>query len=632
MATGPTYFQQPVSIKKEAGTNASLTQESGETADSQVVVVNTVTDNGTTGFFIGEYGFVNYSTGAVVLKVVDTDRRTNSYKSDHDDASDFETGTIEGGTSAGSSARKGGEYSTESVSEEILAESTVVARYRVAPAVPVAKSFTFAPPAVNIDLCPLTSDYLVPGSVRFIWMGETYDDFEGVVYRGRTGVSPGVASGTINYGTGLVQMTDYVVNGDPTAITIESLWTRRANWTTASIFMRTQVAPLKPSGFVMTLTDTQGGAITATAGIDGLITGTHLRGKIDYETGVVELQFGDYVLDTSLTDEQKLEWWYDAADVGAVQVDKIWRPWPVDPTTLRYNSVAYFYLPLDADVLGLDPVRLPQDGRVPIFRPGGFAVVGHTATTSPATVSAAQTIDLARTRLSRVRVIGADGATINTGYTTNLEAGTVTFVDVTGYSQPVRIEHRIEDMAQVSDVQITGQLGFTRQLTHTFPVPGSYVSGALIAGDLRSRVSTVFDQASWDGTTWLDTVDGDPATGTYNSTLAPVVVTNEGAVTERWAFRFTSTTAFQIIGEHVGVIGTGTINADCAPLNPATGSPYFTILEAGWGAGWSVGNIVRMNTVGAQFPVWVARTIQQGPEAGLDYSFSLVTRGGVDRP
>ncbi|MGF2565611.1 hypothetical protein ACQUWZ_27570, partial [Ralstonia pseudosolanacearum] len=161
---------------------------------------------------------------------------------------------------------------------------------------------------------------------------------------------------------------------------------------------------------------------------------------------------------------------------------------------------------------------------------------------------------------------------------------------------------------------------------------GSYVSGALIAGDLRSRMSLMFDQGSWDGTTWSDVVDGSPATGTYNNTLAPVEVNNLGAVTERWAFRFTSTTAFQIIGEHVGVIGTGATNADCSPNNPATGTPYFTILETGWGSGWSVGNIVRMNTVGAQFPVWVARTVQQGPEAGLDYSFSLITRGGVDRP
>ena len=46
-----------------------------------------------------------------------------------------------------------------------------------------------------------------------------------------------------------------------------------------------------------------------------------------------------------------------------------------------------------------------------------------------------------------MRVLGQDGAVIHTGYTADLEAGTVAFNDVTGYSQPVTIEHRIEDMA-----------------------------------------------------------------------------------------------------------------------------------------------------------------------------------------
>ena len=67
-------------------------------------------------------------------------------------------------------------------------------------------------------------------------------------------------------------------------------------------------------------------------------------------------------------------------------------------------------------------------------------------------------------------------------------------------------------------------------------------------------------------------------------------------------------------------------------INPATGTPYFTIPETGWGIGWATGNILRINTVGAMFPVWVARTIQQGPEAGIDYRFTLLTRGDVDRP
>jgi hypothetical protein len=112
-------------------------------------------------------------------------------------------------------------------------------------------------------------------------------------------------------------------------------------------------------------------------------------------------------------------------------------------------------------VLGLDPVRLPVDGRVPMLRKGDVLVIHHTATTSPATVSNAQTINLGRVRVARVRVIGNDDETISTGYSRDLDAGTVTFDDVTGYAQPVRIEHRIEDMALCSDAQINGELIIT---------------------------------------------------------------------------------------------------------------------------------------------------------------------------
>ena len=52
---------------------------------------------------------------------------------------------------------------------------------------------------------------------------------------------------------------------------------------------------------------------------------------------------------------------------------------------------------------------------------------------------------------------------------------------MTGYSQPVTIEHRIEDMAVVRDVQINGEISFTRPLTHAYPLasPGDPVSGSL---------------------------------------------------------------------------------------------------------------------------------------------------------
>ena len=66
--------------------------------------------------------------------------------------------------------------------------------------------------------------------------------------------------------------------------------------------------------------------------------------------------------------------------------------------------------------------------------------------------------------------------------------------------------------------------------------------------------------------------------------------------------------------------------------SPATGVPYFHLPALGWGNGWATGNVLRFNTIGAQFPVWVVRTVQQGPESVPDDNFTLLIRGDVDTP
>lgn len=401
---------------------------------------------------------------------------------------------------------------------------------------------------------------------------------------------------------------------------------------------RTAVAPLVNGGFSIAGNWSRtGGGFTANADSNGVINsgsapvgetpGSYgVFGRVDYEMGLVEVRFGRRIPASM----EALADVIDVAQLGIAGVSKI-QSYPAQSDTLRYNAVGYSYLPLDPDILGMNPVRLPPDGRVPIFRPGSFAVVGHKGVVGPASVSNGQTINCGRVRLSRIRVIGDDGVVITTGYTKDLDAGTITFDNVSGYDQPVTVEHYIEDMALVRSVQITGQISLTRPLTHDYPAPGSYISSALVAGDVRARTSLVFDQSTWNNT-WSDAVVGSPATGTFDDAHNPITVTNSGALTERWACVFTSSTGFNVIGEHVGVIATGTIGSNCAPMNPSTGQPYFTIPATGWGAGWSTGNVMRFNTVGALVPIWVARTILQGPETVPDDSWTMLIRGDVDHP
>jgi len=517
-------------------------------------------------------------------------------------------------------------YITAGASMPLDETALVKVRYRAA-GTSNATNDSFTAGALAIDLTPSFAEAIVPGSINFTLGGKTYFDRLGSLYYDLDLVTGAATlAGSVNYATGEANITAWVP-GAANTIALRSLLTTLDGSPVDEVTFRVPASPLRPSSLQILATRLNGGTINVSANNHGEITGSDVLGTVDYETGVVRVRFGAWVLAAGNEGES----WYDPQAVMTIGGEaKIFKPVPVFADTLKYNAVAYSYLPLDASIIGLDPVRLPQDGRVPIFRAGDFAVIGHSASVGPLTVTSGQVVDCGRQRLSRVRVLDGNGAVVTTDYSADLEAGIITFGTVTGLVQPLTIEHRIEDMAQVSDVQISGRLTFTRQITHDYPA-GAHISSALLSGDLRAYVSNLFDQATWNGT-FLDAITGSAATATYNDVLAPIEVTNAGAITERWAVQFTNTTAFNVIGEHVGMIATGTTGSDIAPINPATGKPYFTLAAIGWGAGWAAGNVLRFNTTGSLFPIWVVRTIQQGQETATDDAFTLLVRGDVDRP
>lgn len=78
------------------------------------------------------------------------------------------------------------------------------------------------------------------------------------------------------------------------------------------------------------------------------------------------------------------------------------------------------------------------------------------------------------------------------------------------------------------------------------------------------------------------------------------------------------------------MIGTGSTNADFAPVNPATGTPYFTIRSGGWGGSWVSGNIVRFNTDAAADSVWAIRTVTPSNQQIADDSIVIEFMGDAD--
>lgn len=639
--------EYPVSgtYEQNASNSSSHTTVTSQTSSTTVTTLHTVTDDGA-GYLYGTFGFVGYVAKSLTVKTV-ANFEESSYSTTSEDSNAFESLNATGDASSsyggvqtpgagtgggGSTTHSGGDYGSKSFSE--IMSGTMLVRYKTGLVTPLSVTETFTPQALNIDLLPRTKDFLVPGSAQFTWMGQRYYDFEGTLYRVPVGsAATAVACGTVDYAAGVAILTDYVVSGAATSLAIESLWTTKPIPRVANTVFNVSMAPVKSGGLIFSCVDMAGTQLIGTAGLDGLITGDHIRGMMDYQTGLCEIQFGDYLLDSTLTAEDKAEWWYDADNImlDGTFAGKIWRPWPVFADTLRYNAVAYSYLPLNAAIMGIDPVRLPSDGRVPIYRTGDVAVIHNTGSvTLPDPVVASTTYSVGRTGLSEVWLVDQNGVRVNPNqYIYSLANGTVTMgaeLLLTGLVQPLKALHRVEDMVLISDVQITGDVTFSPPVTHAYPASTSYVSSAILFGDMNARVTNLFDLLSF--STWSDS-PGTGATSQYNNLDYPVEVLNNGAVTERWRINFTSITAFQVIGENLGVIDTGSTAVDCGPTNQLTGLPYFVLRADGWGSGWSAGNQLRFNTISAAAPIWIARTVVPGATLEGD-SFSLQLRGDVD--
>lgn len=476
----------------------------------------------------------------------------------------------------------------------------------------------------SFRVVPDVNAAIVPGSVmlRPDGVGTPWGDSGSGVIRSLTPTG-WLTRGTLDYLTGMVNLTSWPTDQVNNFQRLSTATTQGENVSSEFVF-RTATAPLRPGSVTLQFARASGGTQNVAVPTNGVISAPGVSGKVDHESGIVRVRFGTMVVAAG----NEAEPWYSAA---AVDVDgNIFKPEPVATTTVRYSATAYSYLPLDASILGLDPVRLSTDGRVPVFKSGRVLVVHYTETLAPQSLTNGQTVDTGTQRLARLRLIGADGLEITSGFTTNLDAGTVTINNTSGYSQPVSIEIRIEDEALCAEAQITGELRLTRPLTHDFPL-GSYVSSAYVQGTLQAAAQEAFSQETWTNV-WQDTPIGVDILAEYNDTLSPIVVTNAGAITERWACIFQNDTTFQLVGEETGQILLGTTAADLAPVNPATGVPYFTLLASGWGTGWVAGNVLRFNTTGANFPLWVSRTVMQSPAAppGTD-QLVISIRGDIDQ-
>jgi hypothetical protein len=540
---------------------------------------------------IGPIGTINYTTGAVQFQAAQT---APGWVPSFSIASGGTCITVSG-------------WSVATLGYEFDAGTPVNVSWTKDTAADTSATEILTLPPIEFDLTPTVTEKVVPGSVRFTFRGNTFVDRFGMLYKNPDQNSNAATEvGTIDYATGFAKLTDYSGTGVNSAVSVKSLLTRFTETGVTALYFRTPGAPIKPGSFVIRANELENSnLLIGSSDINGVITGVGLKGKIDDKSGTVEVEFGEMVAAAAYTTAP----WYNAANVVSGQ---IWRPRVIDPQTATFNTVIFRSIPQNANQIGLDPVRLPQDGRVLGYKQGDVVVVHNTQTVVVASPSANQVVSCGRTNLDDIEVRDVNGKPVESiWYTISKQSGTVTFapsLSLVGYVLPINVYHKIDEIRQVVDVQITGEIELNAPLQKAYPQIGTYLSSALIFGDLQARVASLYDQDTWTGV-WSDLLIGNPVAGAnYNSTLYPIQVLNSNTITERWAIIFNSPSTFSVVGEFSGTIGTGTITADVSILNPLTNQPYFVLDKDGWGAGWAAGNVLRFNTIGALAPIWFVRT------------------------
>lgn len=490
---------------------------------------------------------------------------------------------------------------------------------------------------LRFDLTQGFDEQILSGAVRFMLGTDTYLDRTGTLVRN---VNPannsGTSSGTIQYGTGKIEIDSWTPNTD-NRLTLQSLTTTTDMPPVNRISFRTPVSPLRPGSLTVVVATLDYGQLTLRADDDGIIETSRAHGQINYDTGFVDLFFytKTEITESNRTGIEEQDWYdvlleYDEAGKRYINIP-VW----VAPETVRYNAVAYTYIPLDAEILGLSATRLPLDGRVPIYRVGDIAIVSSSKAFELPDHVAGQTYELPDQRISWAELEDADGVKVPFDmYSVDYDYGKFTLggdFALNALVAPLTMRYRYQDMLLIRDVQINGQLTFTKPLTHNYDAENTIVGSALVIGDMQARSTGKFVQETWNSV-WRDEPSEGAISANYNDALYPIEVTNKGAIQERWALVFVTETTFRIVGETTGQLaGTGSTNADCAPINPVTNSPYFIVKKEGWGAGWTSGNVLRFNTIAAMFPVWVIRTVKQSEPTVLSDEFQIMLRGDIDR-
>lgn len=196
--------------------------------------------------------------------------------------------------------------------------------------------------------------------------------------------------------------------------------------------------------------------------------------------------------------------------------------------------------------------------------------------------------------------------------------------------QPIRVG----DVLRVADRPSTGGAGNEEWVNVTGIVYGADfatvdVSPALANGyaTANTLVASVYELASV-AAGWSGIVVTSMGGSFDSSTIGNLVAHNKGAVEENWTLTFNGTNTYTVSGNTVGMLASsGSTSADYAPVNPATGTPYFTIKALCWSGTFQQNDTVTFATQPAAIPIWYRRQVPAGTFSLANDYASLAIHG-----
>lgn len=178
---------------------------------------------------------------------------------------------------------------------------------------------------------------------------------------------------------------------------------------------------------------------------------------------------------------------------------------------------------------------------------------------------------------------------------------------------------RIGDLLRISDSPSTGGAGNEEWATVSAVSYGASFATIDLAAPLvnnfdiqNTLVSSIWSPGNIAGTWSNLTVSS--VSGTLDTvTVGNFIVHNKGAIEQDWTLIFGDGVNYTVSGNLLGQLpAQGSIAADYAPINPATGTPYFTLKAAGWGGSFLMGDTVSFRTSPAAIPLWYRRQVPAG--------------------